>query len=318
MLVTASHQSGQDIQVYFDKEALKLISKVASHPILSNESNWKMVSIVFKHNSSGKRLVSGFKNDFTKTDNVKVKSNMVGGEKYELHQILISGTNRQPILAIPRSDINNASSMDLTLASSNSFSPSNVIWNSTYGVNNSTSLYQILPNGAIYGGDFNNDQHWAISTNCPAAYEDGEYTFVVDAVGIYGGYSFGIKSSFVTPPPYNQGGVGFTGLFAQRSYGSSIATIWVGYNNGIGPQVQWSEWNAYGTNTVVFKRETTGLNTSDFIIKVNGTEVFRTQDLYRDQPFQPAVKTMGQADQDGSIPATDGSAPGIISAQRTA
>jgi hypothetical protein len=119
MLVTASHQSGQDVQVSFDKEALKAISKVANHPTLSNEANWRMVSVVFKHSSSGKRLVSGFKNNFTKTDNVKVKSNMSSGEVYELHEILISGVNRSPILSVKRADIANASSMDLTLSGSN-------------------------------------------------------------------------------------------------------------------------------------------------------------------------------------------------------
>lgn len=115
MLITATHQNGQDVSVSFDKEALKLISKVANNAFFSNEANWRMVSIVFKHNSSNKRLTSGFKNNFTKTDNVKVKANMTSGEVYELHEIIISGPNRQPKLSIKRSEIENASSMDLTL-----------------------------------------------------------------------------------------------------------------------------------------------------------------------------------------------------------
>jgi hypothetical protein len=119
MLVTASHQLDQDVFVSFDKEALKQIASVAAHPLFSNEANWVMVSIVFKHNASIKRLVSGFKNDFTKTDNVKVQPDMVGGEVYELHEILISGTDREPILSIDRSEIANAASMDLTLADGN-------------------------------------------------------------------------------------------------------------------------------------------------------------------------------------------------------
>lgn len=118
-LVTSSHQFGENVQVSFDKEALKLISKVSNHPLLSNEANWEMVTIVYKHESSGKRLVSGIKNDFSKTDDVRVKSNMSGGEVYELYKILISGIDRTPILSIDRLEIANASSMDLTLADGN-------------------------------------------------------------------------------------------------------------------------------------------------------------------------------------------------------
>ena len=33
MLVTASHQSGQDVQVSFDKEALKQIASVTEHQL---------------------------------------------------------------------------------------------------------------------------------------------------------------------------------------------------------------------------------------------------------------------------------------------
>lgn len=115
-LVTSFHQVGENVQVSFDKEALKLISKVSNHPLLSNEANWEMVTIVYKHESSGKRLVSGIKNDFSKTDDVRVKSDMSGGEVYELYKILISGQDRTPILSIKRDEIANASSMDLTLS----------------------------------------------------------------------------------------------------------------------------------------------------------------------------------------------------------
>jgi hypothetical protein len=158
MLVTASHQSGQDVQVSFDKEALKAISKVANHPSLSNEANWRMVSVVFKHASSGKRLVSGFKNNFTKTDNVKVKSNMSSGEVYELHQILISGNGRVPMLSIKRSEITNASSMDLTL-NGGSQQPQQTYSNwSSYMYSpytndpNILSVHTLNALGGIYGG----------------------------------------------------------------------------------------------------------------------------------------------------------------------
>ena len=141
MLVTASHQLDQDVFVSFDKEALKQIASVATHPLFSNEANWVMVSIVFKHNNSIKRLVSGFKNDFTKTDNVKVQPDMIGGEVYELHEILISGTDRQPILSIDRSEIANASSMDLTLADGAVSNPVTVTLSTT--TNNVTNPFEV-------------------------------------------------------------------------------------------------------------------------------------------------------------------------------
>ncbi len=117
MLVTISHESGQDIQVTLDKEVLKLLPEVVNHIILSNEANWDMVGIVYKHNLSAKRFVSGFKDSFTGTDTVKVRSGMQNGELYELYRIFISGEGRTPRVSIKRDNIPNASSMDLVLGS---------------------------------------------------------------------------------------------------------------------------------------------------------------------------------------------------------
>jgi hypothetical protein len=155
MLVTAIHESGQDVQITFDKEALKLLPEVANHPTLFNESNWEMVGIIYKHETSSKRIVSGFKDIFTGTDSVKLKLNMSNGELYQLHKILISGEGRTPRVMIKRSDIPNASSMDLTLGGAVTALYS--IWNS-YAYSpytsdpNILSVHTLNAEGGIYGG----------------------------------------------------------------------------------------------------------------------------------------------------------------------
>lgn len=190
MLVTASHQAGQDVQVSFDKEALKSISKVANHPSLSNEANWRMVSVVFKHASSGKRLVSGFKNNFTKTDSVKVKANMSSGEVYELHEILISGANRSPILSVKRADIANASSMDFTLSGSSQQSQQTYSNWSSYMYSpytndpNILSVHTLNAQGGIYGGNASAPD-WVKTSNVSfSANESGSVVFVLSSAAM--------------------------------------------------------------------------------------------------------------------------------------
>jgi hypothetical protein len=313
-LITISHVSGQKPQVSFDKNLLKAHTKVSSHYLYSDEQNWRLVTFVYKHTTSAKRILAPFDGTFTQTVSCSIRPNMNNGEVYQLHKIIISGGKTKPVISIKRSEITNASSMDLTLGGPAPFSPTNVIWNDTYGDGNSISQYLTASNGGICSGPFA-DRMWAISTNAPGPYEAGEYTFVIaNAISLYGGYTFGIKGSHVTPPPYNQDGVGFTGLFVTRTYGG-FPTVWVGYINGIGSQV--TQFNVYETNTVVFKREMTSLTTADFSIKVNGVEVFRTTDTCVDQPFRPAVKTLGQKGPDGALQSSGDSGPGIISAQRT-
>ena len=302
MLITKSHQANEPVQVSIDKEELKLIPAIANHPVLFNEPDWYMTSVIYKHVTNSERLAAGFKSNFTETVDVPLKSGMVGGDVYELHEILVSGANRSPIVSIKRADIPNASTMDLILASA---FPMNVVWNSTYGAGNDISQYIVLPNGKIYGGQFPSDQFWALSTDCPAANEDGEYTFIVNGVNIGNGYMFGIKGTYVTPPPFNQSGVGFTGLSVV--YVGGYPTIRTAYNNGSTGQVGFDVWNTEGNNTVVIKRTTTGPNSSQITIKVNGTEVLNQVDIYREYPFQPAVSTR-----------ISGENLGIISAQRTA
>ena len=106
--------AGQPVDVSIDKNQLKIISKVSSDPIFSDEANWHLVSCVYKHDSSSRRLFTAF-NDLGVPRSMKLKSGMQSGDKFELHKIIIS-TSSRTLLVIKRSEISNASDYDFTLA----------------------------------------------------------------------------------------------------------------------------------------------------------------------------------------------------------
>lgn len=110
------HSQGSSIlpvSVSIDKAQLKAISKVSSDPIFSDEANWHLVSCVYKHVSSSRRLFTAF-NDLSLSRNMKLKLGMASGDQFQLHKIIISTADRT-LLVLKRDEITNASSMDLTL-----------------------------------------------------------------------------------------------------------------------------------------------------------------------------------------------------------
>jgi hypothetical protein len=115
VLVTSSQTAGDSfVSFEMGKSKLKEISLVSSHPIFSNEANWYMVSYVFKHDSSSRRLVPSFSSDFTSVKNADLRANMKTGDKFELKKIIISKADRT-FLVIKRSQISGASSFDFNL-----------------------------------------------------------------------------------------------------------------------------------------------------------------------------------------------------------
>lgn len=113
MLIESTQSaSGQPVSVSFDKEILKNIPSVSSDPSFSNDANWRMVGLVYKHNSSSKRMTSGFK-VFTGTKPMKLGGGLPG-ETYQIHRIIISKPDKS-LMVVERSQINNASGMDFTL-----------------------------------------------------------------------------------------------------------------------------------------------------------------------------------------------------------
>jgi hypothetical protein len=105
--------SGQSVSIKMDKDTLKSNTKVLSNVGFSNEANWRMVSFIFKHTGSSKRLATGFKN-LSSIRLMKLKNGMLSGQKYELIKVIISKADRS-ILTINRNEIDNVSGFDITL-----------------------------------------------------------------------------------------------------------------------------------------------------------------------------------------------------------
>lgn len=104
----------QKIEFQIEKGMLKSISKVANDAVFSNEENWKLVSIIYKHNNSAKRLVCSFRSTFDYLKQVKLKAGMNSGDKFELHKIIISKPDRT-LLVLKRSEIDDSSTFDFIL-----------------------------------------------------------------------------------------------------------------------------------------------------------------------------------------------------------
>lgn len=103
--------SGDPVLVYFNKAMLKLI--VMSDPYFSQESNWKLVGCILKHDSSAKRLTSGFKN-FEQVRQMELRVGMEPGQKYLIHKMIISDSSRQ-LRTVKRSEIENHTAIDIVL-----------------------------------------------------------------------------------------------------------------------------------------------------------------------------------------------------------
>jgi hypothetical protein len=103
--------SGEPIEISIDKNMIKSITSVSSDPFFSEESNWNIVGIVYKKDS--KRLTSGFRSDFTATNLMKLKQGLPS-EQFLLHKIILSDSSRT-LKVLNRSDISDASSLDITL-----------------------------------------------------------------------------------------------------------------------------------------------------------------------------------------------------------
>jgi hypothetical protein len=115
LLVTSSQSApNQPVAVSLEKNQLKSISKVSQDAEFSDDSSWVLVSCIFKHDGSSKRLVSGFR-DLSSQKEMKLRSNMLNGEKYDLHKIIISKQDRE-LMVLNRSDIEDASTFDITIS----------------------------------------------------------------------------------------------------------------------------------------------------------------------------------------------------------
>ena len=113
MVNPLQESAGSPVKNTIEKSDIKSFSKVSSDPVFSDEANWELVVCVYKHKDSSKRLVSAFR-DFSAEKQMKLKSNMVSGEEYQLHKIIIAKADRS-MLVLKRSEISDASSFDFVL-----------------------------------------------------------------------------------------------------------------------------------------------------------------------------------------------------------
>jgi hypothetical protein len=124
LLVEVSQSASNTfVESMMEKTALKAISKVSSDSVFSDETNWKLVSYVFKHSSSSRRLVFSFRSSFDSSKKTKLKPNMKAGDRFELQKIIISKSDRSH-LVVKRSELSEASSFDFDLLADG---PSNVL-----------------------------------------------------------------------------------------------------------------------------------------------------------------------------------------------
>ena len=112
VLITFSQsQSGDPVEISFSKNLIKSIPSISADPVFSDESNWKLVGLVYKKDS--KRMTSGFKSDFNGTNQMRLKLGLPG-ELFALHKVIISKADRT-LKVVQRSEISNAGSFDITL-----------------------------------------------------------------------------------------------------------------------------------------------------------------------------------------------------------
>jgi hypothetical protein len=113
LLNSSQANAGDPIVNSIDKDTLKMVDRVSDDPVFSDETNWKMVSVIYKHDGSAKRLTQGFR-DFSAEKGMKLKPGMQSGEKYELKRMIIRKSDRT-MMVVDRSEISDASSFDFTL-----------------------------------------------------------------------------------------------------------------------------------------------------------------------------------------------------------
>jgi hypothetical protein len=113
LVASTQSSAGQNIISEMSKELVSALSGVSSDAAFSSVSSWSMVSYVFKHSESNKRLVSTFKN-FDGFKSMKLKSGMASGQSFQLHKIIVKNSSGS-LKVVKRADITDASSFDFTL-----------------------------------------------------------------------------------------------------------------------------------------------------------------------------------------------------------
>lgn len=105
--------AGQPITIKTSSVLIKAMPQIAQSANFSNEAEWKMVSYIYKHDSSSKRFCAGFSN-LAEIKPIKLRAGMMSGQKYQLVKMIVSKLDRS-LLVIKRSEIQDAESYDFVL-----------------------------------------------------------------------------------------------------------------------------------------------------------------------------------------------------------
>lgn len=105
---------GAPVAVQMTTQLLSDQPKLSADPVFSLQSNWHMVTWVFKKQGGSRRIVATFR-DFSAAKSVALRSGMLSGETYQLHKIIVAKSDRT-LFVLKRADIADAASYDVTLA----------------------------------------------------------------------------------------------------------------------------------------------------------------------------------------------------------
>jgi hypothetical protein len=119
VLLSSSSQvsSGDPVKAKMGASFVLAISSVSADPVFSSQSNWSMVSYIFKKVGSSARLVSSFR-DFALEKSMKLRSGMVAGDQFQIHKIIIAkfeSDGSRTLKVIKRSQIEDPSQYDFQL-----------------------------------------------------------------------------------------------------------------------------------------------------------------------------------------------------------
>jgi hypothetical protein len=102
--ITPDMLAGQEsFSLVVDREDLKQVQKIVESQLFSDESNWRLVGVIFKDTESAKRVIAASREDDT-VKAAKIRSGFQPGDQIKFHKLIISTEERQ-LLVLGPSDL---------------------------------------------------------------------------------------------------------------------------------------------------------------------------------------------------------------------
>jgi hypothetical protein len=112
IVLTSQAAAGEPVILEYDINSVKGISEVSGDPVFSDDSNWRLIGYVYKHNESSKRLYVGVRKGAT-VKPMKLRQGL-SGELYEFDKIVLFDLSKNA-LVISRENIEDVQKYDITL-----------------------------------------------------------------------------------------------------------------------------------------------------------------------------------------------------------